>query len=111
MTNRSSSESNPRKRFITGGSPTKKKGEYDRALADLDQAIKLDPYYAGAIALRAQTHENTGAYELALKDYEEAIRLQPGRASALNVRCWTRAIVGELQAALADCNESLRLAA
>lgn len=98
------------KAFHNRGLAYKRKGEYDRALADLDQAIKLDPAYAGAIALRAQTHEGKGAYELALKDYNETIRLQPGQASALNGRCWTRAILGELQAALADCNESLRLA-
>ncbi|MFZ0668751.1 MAG: tetratricopeptide repeat protein, partial [Pseudolabrys sp.] len=85
------------------------KGEYDRAIQEYDQSIKLNPDYGNAFANRAATYQITGEYERAARDYDEAIRLKPTLESAWNGRCWSRAVVGELQAALADCNEALRL--
>ena len=86
-----------------------KKGEYDRAIEDFDESIKLNPNYASAISNRAEAYLNKGEYQRAVRDYDEAIRLKPTSEAVWNGRCWTRAIVGELQAALADCNEALRL--
>lgn len=91
-------------------SPTKKKGDYDRAIKDFDGAIKLDPKYANAFANRAQAYLNKGDYERAALDYDEAIRLKPTLEALRSGRCWAGAIIGDLQAALADCNEALRLA-
>ena len=86
-----------------------KKGEYDRAIKDFDESIKLNPDYGNAFANRAATYQIKGEYERAARDYDEAIRLKPTLETAWNGRCWSRAVVGELQAALADCNEALRL--
>src|SRR6266481_3796807 len=85
------------------------KGEYDRAVQDYDESIKLNPNYARAFANRAETYLTKGEYERAVRDYDEAIRLKPELEALWNGRCWTRAIIGELQAALSDCDEALRL--
>ncbi len=85
------------------------KGEYDRAIKDFDESIKLNPNNASAIFNRAEAYLNKGEYQRAVRDYDDAIRLKPTSDTVWNGRCWTRAIVGELQAALADCNEALRL--
>lgn len=86
-----------------------RKGQFDRAIQDHDQAIRLDPSYAKAFLNRGDAHDSKGQYVRALEDYDQAIRLDPSNAYAWNNRCLTRAIVGRLDQALADCNESLRL--
>src|SRR6516162_9965070 len=85
------------------------KGEYDRAIQDYDQSIKLNPDYYRAFNNRGVAYQKKGEYQRAILDYDEAIRLKPTLEAVWNGRCWSRAIVGELQAALADCNEALRL--
>ena len=50
-------------------------GNYDRAIQDYDQAIRLDPSSALAYNNRGRTQHLKGEYELAIKDYGEAIDL------------------------------------
>lgn len=83
--------------------------DYDRAIRDLDQAIRLDPNYTAAYLQRAGAYEAKQDYARAIEGYGQAIRLDPQLADAWNGRCWCRGIAGQLAEALADCNESLRL--
>src|SRR5262252_1863543 len=53
------------------------KGEYDHAVQDYDQSIKLNPNYAHAFANRAQIYLSKGEYDRAARDYDQAIRLKP----------------------------------
>ena len=85
------------------------KGDYDRALADHTEAIKLDPKLADAYNNRGVTFRTKDEYARAITDYNEAIRLNPKADSYYYNRCWARAFVGRLDPALSDCNESLRL--
>jgi tetratricopeptide (TPR) repeat protein len=88
----------------------KNKGEYDRAIVDCSEAIRLDPKYANAYYDRGRVYEAKKDYGPAVADFTEAIKLDPNFAAAFNLRCWVRALAGSgLQEALADCNESLRL--
>src|SRR5882672_773766 len=84
------------------------KGDYDRAIADYDQAIKLKP--------SAESHFNRGnaylgksQYASAIDDYNQAIKFKADFGPAFDNRCWARAVVGILKPALSDCNEALRL--
>ena len=45
------------KPFNNRGVANLKKGEYDRAIENLNQAIKLDPDYASAFANRAEAYQ------------------------------------------------------
>ena len=86
------------------------KKDYDRAIADFSEAIRLDPKIAKAYNERGGAYYGKKDYDRAIADYSEAIRLNPKYAHAYSGRCWDRAIIGaDLQGALADCNESLRL--
>jgi tetratricopeptide (TPR) repeat protein len=95
--------------FQNRGTAYLDKGDTERAIQDLDQAISLDPNYANAFNSRGVAYEAKGDNGRAIQDYDQAIRLDPDNANAINGRCWVRAALGQLQAALADCNESLRL--
>ena len=66
------------------------KGDIDRAIQDLDRAIRLDPNYANAFNSRGVAYEAKGEYERAIQDLDQAIRLDPDNANALNGRCWLR---------------------
>jgi len=86
-----------------------KKGQYDRAIDDFDQAIKIDPNNASAFSNRGAAYEIKDQYDHAIENYDQAIKLNPNLAIAWNNRCGIRAAIGQLQQALADCNEALRL--
>ena len=85
------------------------KGEYDKALADCDKAIRLDPKYGRAHYNRGMTCFHQGHYDQAISDLSEAIRLEPrsarnyvGRAAA-----WT--LQRKYDQALSDCSEAIRI--
>jgi tetratricopeptide (TPR) repeat protein len=54
-----------------------KKGDDDRAIADYDQALKLDPNYALAYNNRGNAHFLKKNYDRAIADYDQAIRIDP----------------------------------
>jgi tetratricopeptide (TPR) repeat protein len=86
------------------------KGDYDRAIADFNEAIRLDPKSANAYSNRGNAYNDKGDHERAIADLNEAIRLDPKFADAYNNRCWARFLMGrDLDQALADCTEALRL--
>jgi len=65
--------------------------QYDRAIADYNEAIRLNPWNEAAYQDRANTLEAQGRYAEALADYDAAIRLDPGFDLPYNSRAWTRA--------------------
>ena len=84
-------------------------GNFERAIADYDQAIRLNPTMAVAFDNRGVAYSKKNQFEHAIADYDEAIRLNPNSAVTLHNRCWARAVVGRFDDALSDCSESLRL--
>jgi tetratricopeptide (TPR) repeat protein len=53
------------------------KNDLDRALADANEAIKIDPTSAQAFFRRGDVYKNQNQNDLALQDLTEAIRLDP----------------------------------
>ena len=84
-------------------------GELDRAIADYDQAIRLNPTMAAAFDNRGRAYSLKNQFERAVADYDKAVRLNPNSAVALHNRCWTQAALGHTREALSDCNEALRI--
>jgi tetratricopeptide (TPR) repeat protein len=62
------------------------KGEFDKAIADYTEAIRLDPKYAAAFYNRGMAWDDKGDNDKAIADYTEAIRLDPKLAAAYNNR-------------------------
>ena len=52
-----------------------RKGEYDRAIADYDQALRLDADYADAYNYRGNAYYELGQREQAVQDWQKACEL------------------------------------
>ncbi len=56
-------------------------GEHQRAIEDLNEAIRLDPKLAMAYNNRGISYGNLGEHQRAIEDYDEALRLERPSAS------------------------------
>src|SRR6266540_1924064 len=86
-----------------------RKGTYDRAIADYDQAIKLKPDDAYAYNSRGLAYSKKGLLDRAIADYDQAIRLKPDVALAYFNRGNAHKNAGNKQSAIADFRKSLEL--
>ena len=84
------------------------KGDYDRAIADFDEAIRLNPQYALAFNNRGLTYHAKGNNDRAIADYDEAIRLNPQEAIFYN-RGLAYSQKGDRDRAIADYDQVIRL--
>ncbi len=91
------------------GSAWAAKGETDRALADLDQAIKLDPRLPDAYINRGNAKRERLDLAAAIADYTLAISLSPNAALAYYNRAWAHYLAGESADALADANRAIEI--
>jgi tetratricopeptide (TPR) repeat protein len=91
------------------GSAWSMKKEYENAIKDFDQAIRLDPKSAFAHHNRGLAWDAKKEPGKALTDYETAIRLDPNYAAAYNSRgdAWLRK--KEIGRAIRDFSEAIRL--
>jgi predicted Zn-dependent protease len=85
------------------------KRDFDRAIGDFDEAIRLDPNDAKAYANRGIAYGCKGDYDRAIADFEEAIRLSPRNAAFFGVRATTYLAKGDYDRAIADFDEAIRL--
>ena len=78
-------------------------------LADLAEAIRLDPKFAAAYAARASVYSEKKDNDRALADLTEAIRLDPALAVAYSERASIHEERKDTGHALADLAEAIRL--
>jgi lipoprotein NlpI len=83
--------------------------DLDRAIADYDEAIRLEPKFARAHNNRGLSYRQKGDLDRAIADCDEAIRLDPRFAPAYNNRGAAYQAKRDLDRAMADYNESIRL--
>ena len=84
------------------------KGEYDKAIADYSEAIRLDPRNATTYCNRGDLWREGGEHDKALADYGEAIRLDWRCGDAYSNRGDLWREKGEHDKAIADYNEAVR---
>ena len=83
-------------------------GQYDKALADYDAAIRREPS-AALYRERGQARAAVGDLEQAVADFTEVLAIDPRDAGARLSRAGVYHGRGEFREALADLNEALRL--
>jgi len=84
-------------------------GQYQRAIEDYNQAIRLKPDYAEAYFNRGLAYDKLGQYQRAIEDFNEAIHLQPDDAEVYIGRGVAFGGLGQYQRAIVDYNEAIRL--
>jgi tetratricopeptide (TPR) repeat protein len=72
--------------YLNSGRAYSEKGDYDRAVADFDQAISIDPDYAEAYYNRGTAYSKKEDYDRAMTDFDRAISIDPDYAKAYNNR-------------------------
>jgi tetratricopeptide (TPR) repeat protein len=85
------------------------KNQFDRAIAEFNEAIQLDPKNARALYNRGTAYRLMNDYDRAIADYNEAIRLDPKYAYAFAERATVYAENEDYDRAIADYNEAIRL--
>jgi tetratricopeptide (TPR) repeat protein len=85
------------------------KGDLDRAIADYNEAIRLDPKQANAYRNRGNAWREKGDLDRAIADLSEAIRLDPKYANAYVNRGNVWHDKGDIDRAIADYNEATGL--
>src|SRR5262245_32652339 len=84
--------------------------DYNSAMADYDEAIKLDVKFADAYFQRGLTwYYGFGNTTRAITDYSEAIRLDPQHANAYFYRAFAWRLRGDIDRAIADMTEVIRI--
>lgn len=84
-------------------------GSFDLAIADCDEAVRLDPDSDAAHISRGNVYLDMGDHRLAIVDYGKAIRANPKNHNAYNGRGWSLLKLGKFDQALVDANMSLQL--
>ncbi len=82
---------------------------FENALADMDEAIKLQPQYAGFFVNRAFLRYNLDDYFGAMADYDYAIQLDPVNLPALFNRGLLRSEVQDNNKAIDDFTQVLQI--
>jgi tetratricopeptide (TPR) repeat protein len=95
--------------FFLRANDKHKAGDLRGALADYDQAIRIDPQYAFAYVNRGNTRRALGDKQGVITDYDQAIRLNPKYALAYYNRGKARSELGDRQGAIADYDQAIRI--
>jgi tetratricopeptide (TPR) repeat protein len=95
--------------FYRRGNAYYVKRDYDRAILDYDQAIRLNANHASALSNRGAAYAGKGDYDQAIQNYDEAIRLNPDHADAFSNRGVAYARKGDYDRAIQNYDEAIRL--
>ena len=95
--------------YFSQGIAFEQQGDYHGALANYDQAIKLDSNYAEAYFNRGYAYSYLGEKQKAIADYTQVIQLKPNYANAYYNRGIAYSNLGEKQKAIDDYNQAIKL--
>jgi tetratricopeptide (TPR) repeat protein len=85
------------------------KDDYDRAIADYDRSIEIDPTSPKTFDLRGNAYRDRHDEDHAIVDYDQAIKLDPNDAVSFRDRGLVYRAKHDYDRALADYNEALRI--
>jgi tetratricopeptide (TPR) repeat protein len=83
--------------------------QFDQAIAEYSEAIRLNPNDAVTYATRGMTYQKKGDYDLAIADFSVCIRLNPDLQDSYIYRGLVYELKGDHSHAIADYNRAIRL--
>ena len=95
--------------FLASGNKKCSESDFEGAITDYSQAIRLKPDFAEAYNSRGKVKAFLGDIQGALADYNQAIRLKPDYAQAYYNRGNAKDDLGDKQGAIADYNQAISL--
>jgi tetratricopeptide (TPR) repeat protein len=84
-------------------------GNFERAIQDYGEALKLKPEDASPLLERGLAYEQTGDHNRALRDFDEALKLNPKNDIAFYYRSIVHAKKGNNDRAIQDLDEAIQL--
>jgi tetratricopeptide (TPR) repeat protein len=85
-------------------------GDFEGAIADYDEAMRINPQLAEAFLNRGLAkRQGLGDFESAITDYDEAIRINPQLVEAFLNRGLVKDDLGDFEGAIADYDEAIRI--
>lgn len=84
-------------------------GEWDKAIRDYDEALRLEPANAWAYGIRGTAYYDKGDFDRAIQDFDQALRLDPREVRAYMSRAYAACRIGNFGQAVKDLNEVIRL--
>lgn len=101
--------------YLKRGIVHRRSKEFERAIADFDQAIRTPGlpvgFYAASHYQRANAYLEQDQIEPAIADYNEAMVRDPSNAAYVHDRGWAYFLKGAFDRAIVDFTEALRLRA
>jgi tetratricopeptide (TPR) repeat protein len=85
------------------------RGDFDRAVEDLNGVLRVDPNSARALAFRGAAFAKLRDYPRAIEDFSTALKLTPGDHQLYLARSSVYTALGDYPRALTDRNEAVRL--
>ena len=95
--------------WLARGNAHNKLNDFDKAIKDYTEAIRLKPDYSSAYYNRGNSWSSKGDDDKAIKDYTEAIRLKPDYLSAYFNRASSWARKEEHDKAISDYTKAIDL--
>jgi lipoprotein NlpI len=93
--------------YVNRGVAYALKGDFDHALSDYYEAIRIDPNYARAFGSRGHVFRHIGNYTRAISDYSEALRLDPSDTGVYADRGFAHFLTADYPQATADLAQAL----
>jgi tetratricopeptide (TPR) repeat protein len=95
--------------FANRGLAYKRKGQWDKAIVDYSEAIRLRSGDAQVFNNRGNAHYHNGQLDMALKDFDVAIRLQPNLSEAFGNRGNVFRKKGQFDRAIQEYDKSIQI--
>jgi len=83
--------------------------DYDRALLDFGEAIRIDATFARAFANRGAVHGAKQDFDKAIEDFTRVLALEPRSANAFSDRAGMYRLNGQHDEAIRDYGEAIRI--
>jgi tetratricopeptide (TPR) repeat protein len=83
--------------------------QYERAIQDFSEVIRLDPQGPNGFYNRALAYKNKSQYDSAIQDFDQVIKLNPNSAEAFNSRGEAYQLKRQGDRAIQDFDQAIRL--